>query len=51
MEVYYSLEIWTCDPSKYTINHPDVIVSNFMGESIGQHRVKIDLLFSSYVKV
>ena len=28
-EIYY-LEIITCGPSKYTMDHPDLIVSNFM---------------------
>ena len=32
--------ILPCDPSIYTMNHPDLAVSNFMGNSIGPKRVK-----------
>ena len=34
-EVQYSLEIITCDPSIYTLDHPDLTVLNFMGNFIG----------------
>ena len=34
------LEIITCDPSIYTMNHPDFTVSSFMGIFIGPRRVK-----------
>ena len=34
------LEIITSDPSIYTIDHPDLTVSNFMENSIGPRRVK-----------
>ena len=33
-EIQYFLEIITCDPSIYTMDHPDLPVSNFMGNSI-----------------
>ena len=31
----------TCDPLKYTMEHSDLIVSIFMGKSIGIKRVKL----------
>ena len=34
------LEILTCDPSVYTMDHPDLNVSNFMEKSIGLKRVE-----------
>ena len=39
-EIQHFFEIITCDSSVYTINHPDLTVSNFMGNSIGADRVK-----------
>ena len=33
------LKIIACDPSTYTMGHPDLTVSNFMGNSIGLKRV------------
>ena len=30
----------TCDPAIYTMDHPDLTVSNFMGNSIGPKGVK-----------
>ena len=33
------MEIMTCDPSIYTMNHPDFIVYSFMETSIGMKRV------------
>ena len=32
-------EMITCNPSIYTIDHPDITVSNFMENSIGHKRV------------
>ena len=44
-------EIITCDPSIYTIDHPDFIVCTFMEFSIGLKRVKfLDLLLVLVVK-
>ena len=40
-EIQYYLEIKTCDPSIYTIDHPDLTVSKFMENSIRLQRVKI----------
>ena len=40
--IQYILEIITCDPSIYTMDHPDLTVSNFMGNSIGLKRVKCE---------
>ena len=34
--------ILTYDPSIYTMDHPDLTVSNFMGISIGTQKVKCD---------
>ena len=34
-EIQYFLEILTCDPSIYIMHHPDLTVSNFMGNSVG----------------
>ena len=36
----FYLEIITCDPSIYTMDHPKFIVSNQMEESISTQRVK-----------
>ena len=33
------LEIIICDPLIYTLDHPDLIVCSFMGNSIGPKRV------------
>ena len=46
-EIYFFLEgggggIITCDPSIYTIDHTDLTLSNFMGNSIGTKRVNIN---------
>ena len=38
-KIQYFFEIITCDPSLYIIDHPDLTVSNFMGNSIGIKRV------------
>ena len=38
IEVYF-LEIITCDPSIYTMDHPNLTVSNFMGNFIGLKKV------------
>ena len=38
-DIQYILKIRTCDPSVYTMEHPDLNVSNFMEKSIGLHRV------------
>ena len=38
-DMQYFLEIKTCDPSIYTMDNPDLIVSFFMGNSIGTQRV------------
>ena len=35
------MEIKTCDPSTYTMDHPDITVSDFMGNSIGIQRVNL----------
>ena len=34
-EIQYFLEIITCDPSIYTMDHPDLIVCSFKKNSIG----------------
>ena len=34
-----------CDPSKYTMGHPDLTVSNFTGNSIGTQRVNVPSTF------
>ena len=34
-EIQYILEIITCDPSIYTMDHPDFIACSFMENSIG----------------
>ena len=40
-EIQYFLEIITCDPSIYTMDHPDlIIICYFMENSIGPKRVK-----------
>ena len=39
-EMQYLLEIITCDPSIYTMGHPDLTVSNFLEYSIGPKRVR-----------
>ena len=39
-EIQYILEFITCDPSIYTMDHPDFTVSNFMGNYIGPKTVK-----------
>ena len=42
LEIQCFLEINTCDPSIiYTMDHPDLNVSNIMGNSIGTKRVKL----------
>ena len=38
-EIYLSLDIITCDHAIYTMNHPDLIVSNLMGNSVDTQRV------------
>ena len=38
-EIQYVLEIITCDPSIYTMNHQDLTVTNFLENSIGLKRV------------
>ena len=37
---FFFLEIIASDPSIYTMDHPDLNVSNFMGNFIGPKRVK-----------
>ena len=39
-EIQYILEIITWDPSIYTMDHPDLIVSHFMKNSTGPKWVK-----------
>ena len=39
-EIQYILEIITCDPSIYTMDHPAFIACRFMENSIGLKRVK-----------
>ena len=39
------LQIITCNPSIYIIDHPDLTVSSFMGNSIALKRVKTLLFF------
>ena len=39
-EIQYFFEFITCDPSKYTLDHRDLIVPNFMEKSIGLQMVK-----------
>ena len=38
---YFWGKIVACDPSLDTMDHPDITVSNFMGNSIGFKRVKL----------
>ena len=38
-EIQYYLEIITCDLSVHTMDHPDLVVSNFMENSVGLQRV------------
>ena len=38
------LEIITCDPSIYTMDHPDLIVCGFMEDSIDLKRVNIIMI-------
>ena len=45
-EVYF-LEISICDPSMYTMDHPDLIISNFMGDSIDIQKVKRMLSYNN----
>ena len=40
-EIQYFFEIITSDPSIYTMNYPDLIVCNFMENSVGLKRVNI----------
>ena len=37
-KILYFLDVITCDTSVYTMDHPDLTVSNFMEKSIGLHR-------------
>ena len=37
----FVLEIITCDPSVYTMDHPELAVSNFMGNSISIQWVEV----------
>ena len=53
-EIQYFIKIITCDPSIYTMDHPDFTVSKFMENSIGLKRVTLYTkvvcsLASSYV--
>ena len=43
------MEIVTCDPSIYTMDHPDLTVSNFMGNPIGTKRVNNGAWFKIYI--
>ena len=38
-EIIYFLKIITCYPSTYAMDHPDLTVSNFLGNSIGPKMV------------
>ena len=38
---YNFLEIIICDPSIYTIDHPDLTISNFMRNFIGTQKVNL----------
>ena len=38
------MEIITCDPSIYAMDHPELTVSNLMGNSIGPQRVKMNMM-------
>ena len=38
-EIQYFLEIITCEPSIYTMDHPDFIVCSFLENSISLKRV------------
>ena len=40
-EIQYFLKIITSDTSIYTMDHPDLTVSNFMGNTIGTKRVNV----------
>ena len=41
--ILFCLEIITCDPLIYTMDNPDLTVSNFMEHSIGPKRVNLKL--------
>ena len=41
------LEIFTCDPSQYTMDHPDLTVSNFNGNSIGTENINKHFIWAS----
>ena len=43
---YNFLEIIICDPSIYTIDHPDLTISNFMRNFIGTQKVYLFVLIS-----
>ena len=43
-EIHHNLENSTCDPLKYTMGSPILIVSIYMGKSIRIQRVKWDYL-------
>ena len=48
----YYFEIITCDPSIYTMDHPDFILSNFMESFIGVKMVKCcSLSYICFVKL
>ena len=40
-KMQYCLEIITCDPKIYRLDHPVLIVCSFMGDSIGLKRVAV----------
>ena len=38
--IFFEITCITCNPSIYTMDHPDLTVSNFMENSVGLKRVK-----------
>ena len=48
-EIEYFLQIITCGPSLYLMDHPGFIVCSFMENSIGQKRVIFVAAFSREV--
>ena len=49
-ELQYIFEIITCDPSIYTMNHPDLFVCSFIENSIGLKRGKLMLTPLNYIR-
>ena len=50
-EILHDLETSTCDPLKYTMGSPVLIVSICMGKSIRIQRVKVSMNFAGRVIV